>query len=389
MNARPIDHDGRQGSGDERDDAQDDQVAGAGGHRAAVYRSVHRGRPTKVLCSTADRDGRLALALGRRLGRGMQEPMARSRSKSGVGLVSAAFGRSAADCCRSSGSESLSAYWALTPVRTVSDAMDYYLLDLADPYANPWGATHAFVYSPVYAQVLYPLTLLPFEAFYKVLMAINLGALLFLVGPVWAAVALPLAHPDIANGQVHLVLAASIVLMLRSPGWGAFGVLSKVTPGVTLLWFPARREWRAFAVAAGVTATLVIVSAITWPQAWFDWVTLLSESATHHVDTFSISQWPAIFRLPIGAGLVVMAAWRVGRPRCQSSRSSFCHPSGPVRSSCSSPFRSSGPAGPTQSQLRTMAQRPQMEVTHSAWHIGIGAGCDGTRPVVADSGREA
>ena len=189
------------------------------------------------------------------------------------------------------------AYWALAPVRTVSDAMDYYLLDLADPYANPWGATHAFVYSPVYAQVLYPLTLLPFEAFYKVLMAINLGALLFLVGPVWAAVALPLAHPDIANGQVHLVLAASIVLMVRSPGWAAFGVLSKVTPGVTVLWFPARREWRAFAVAvgchcdAGHPLRTHLAAALG-----SSWVTLLSESATHHVDTFSVSQWPAIFR---------------------------------------------------------------------------------------------
>ena len=240
----------------------------------------------------------------------MQEPMARSRSKSAAGLrISGiwSFGRRFLPIL---GLGIVVAYWALVPVRTVSDAMDYYLLDLADPYANPWGATHAFVYSPVYAQVLYPLTLLPFEAFYKVLMAINLGALLFLVGPVWAAVALPLAHPDIANGQVHLVLAASIVLMVRSPGWAAFGVLSKVTPGVTILWFPARREWRAFAVAVGVTATLVIVSVFTWPQAWFSWVTLLSESATHHVDTFSISQWPAIFRLPIGAGLVVMAAWR-------------------------------------------------------------------------------
>lgn len=207
----------------------------------------------------------------------------------------------------------LVAYLALTPVVEASDAMDYYLLDLSDPYANPWGSLHAFVYSPVYAQVLYPLTLLPFEAFYKVLVAINLSALVFLLGPVWAVVALPLAHSDISNGQVHLPLAASIVLMLRSPGWAAFGLLSKVTPGVTVLWFVGRREWRNLAVALGITAVIIAVSAVLWPEAWLAWIELLSESSTRHVANFSISQWPAIFRLPIAAGLVMMAAWR-GRP---------------------------------------------------------------------------
>ena len=50
----------------------------------------------------------------------------------------------------------LIAYLVLTPVVAASDAMDYYLLDVSDPYANPWGSLHAFVYSPAYAQVLYP-----------------------------------------------------------------------------------------------------------------------------------------------------------------------------------------------------------------------------------------
>ena len=197
---RPVHDDGRRGPGDERDDAQDDHVARCGStFGGSLPVVVTRAVPRRycVLRPTAMGGSR---GSGCDLGRGMQEPMARSRSKSGVGLRVSGIWSVGRRLLPILGLGIVIAYWALTPARTVSDAMDYYLLDLADPYANPWGATHAFVYSPVYAQVLYPLTLLPFEAFYKVLMAINLGALLFLVGPVWAAVALPLAHPDMANG---------------------------------------------------------------------------------------------------------------------------------------------------------------------------------------------
>lgn len=201
-------------------------------------------------------------------------------------------------------------YWLLAPVLTGSDAMDYYLMDPSDPYANEWGAVHAFVYSPAYAQVLTPLQALPFEWFYKLLLAVNLGALVYLLGPVWGVVALPFAIPDISNGQIHLLLAASVVAMVRTPGWAAFGLLSKVTPGVTVLWFLARREWRNLGIAVGVTAGIVGVSAVVYPTAWVEWVELLTTSSTRHVENFSVSEWPAIFRLPIAAGLVIMAGWR-------------------------------------------------------------------------------
>ena len=79
------------------------------------------------------------------------------------------------------------------------------------------------------------------------------------------------------------------------------------------MWFVGRREWRNLAIALGTTAGIIAVSAVLWPEAWVEWLALLSESSTRYVANFSVSQWPAIFRVPIAAGLALMAAWR-GRP---------------------------------------------------------------------------
>jgi hypothetical protein len=188
--------------------------------------------------------------------------------------------------------------------------VDYFLMDPADPYSDDWGGQHAFVYSPVYATFLGPLTELPFETFYKVATGLNLVALVYLLGPVWGAVALPLAHSDISNAQIHLPLAAVCVLMLSRSWTWIYHPLTKVTPGISVLWYVGRREWRNAAQAVGVLVLVVAVSYALWPTAWHDWIALLTESSTRHVANFTVSQWPAVFRLPIGAGLVYLAARR-------------------------------------------------------------------------------
>ena len=66
---------------------------------------------------------------------------------------------------------------------------------------------------------------------------------------------------EINAGNIQLLLAAAIVLGVpqRGAGWAgawAFVLLTKVTPGVGLLWFALRRRWRALAIALGVTAAI-------------------------------------------------------------------------------------------------------------------------------------
>lgn len=205
----------------------------------------------------------------------------------------------------------LVAFWLLTPVPPESDAANYWSLDLADPYRNRWADQWSFVYSPAFGQLIYPLTLLPMEIAYKVFQAVNLACLWWLAGP-WSAVALalPPVQAELATNNIHLPLTVMSVAMVRHPSLWAFGALTKVTPGVTILWWVGRREWRHAAIALGVTAGIVAVSAAVWPSAWVEWLGLLVESSTRHVTNFSVSEWPAIFRLPIAAGLTVMAAWR-------------------------------------------------------------------------------
>ena len=61
----------------------------------------------------------------------------------------------------------------------------------------------------------------------------------------------------------------------RWPGTWSFVLLTKVTPGIGLLWFAARREWRNLAIALGVTAAIVAVSMAIDPALWRSWIELL------------------------------------------------------------------------------------------------------------------
>ena len=61
---------------------------------------------------------------------------------------------------------------------------------------------------------------------------------------------------EIAGGNISLLLAVAIVWGFRWPWTWAFVLLTKITPGVGLLWFALRREWRQLAIALGATAAV-------------------------------------------------------------------------------------------------------------------------------------
>ena len=157
-----------------------------------------------------------------------------------------------------------------------ADAYTYWSARYADPYPGPQlGLPGAYLYSPAFLQAIAPLRLLPWEVFHAVWAALGFAALVFLVGPIGGAVALttlPFVYRDLLVGNIHLMLGAGIVLGLRfAPIW-ALPLLTKVTPGVGLIWFAARREWQRLAIAIAVTATISIVSFALAPTIWFDWV---------------------------------------------------------------------------------------------------------------------
>lgn len=191
------------------------------------------------------------------------------------------------------------------------DAEAYWGLTLDELYRDvQLGDQDAFLYSPVVAYLFLPFSALPWEVFYAILAAVNLAALIWILRPELAALSLflvPVSN-EVARGNVHILIAAAIVLSFRYSGTWAWVLLTKVTPGVGVLWFAVRREWRALVIALGVTGTLVAVSFVLTPDLWFRWFAVLTGSV--EITRPSVFEIPVLPRLAGAAVLVAIAAWR-------------------------------------------------------------------------------
>jgi hypothetical protein len=195
---------------------------------------------------------------------------------------------------------------------TGQDARCYWQASLADPYLHSdWNDPIAYVYSPAFLQLVSPLTALPWQVFMAAWTALLLGAVRFLTGPrlLAAGVLFPFAAMEVAGGNVSLLLAAAIVIGFRWPAAWAIVLLTKITPGVGLLWFAVRREWRSLAIAIGATAAIAAVSFVLMPEQWRSWVdVVLRNVATGKTGTWASVPIPLWIRLPFAIALVVWGA---------------------------------------------------------------------------------
>jgi hypothetical protein len=193
---------------------------------------------------------------------------------------------------------------------TGQDARCYWQATLADPYLHStWNDPIAYVYSPAFLQLVSPLTALPWQVFVAAWAAIALAAARFLTGPRMLAAGLlfPFTAMEIAGGNIHLLAAAAIVLGFRWPAAWALVLLTKITPGIGLLWFAVRREWRSLGIALGATAVIAAVSIVTMPDAWRDWVDVIAANAGRG-GTWASVPLPLWLRFPVAIGLVVWGA---------------------------------------------------------------------------------
>jgi len=188
------------------------------------------------------------------------------------------------------------------------EARSYWAPTLTRPYANAdWTTPSAYVYSPAFLQLVAPISALPWQAFMAVWGGILLAAVRFLTGPRLLAAGIALAFVEVYGGNISLLLAAAIVVGFRWPAAWAFVLLTKVTPGVALLWFVVRREWRNLAIALAATAIVVLVSAISMPTAWREWVDVLVHISNRD-GTWAAVPIPFVVRLPIAIAVVVWGA---------------------------------------------------------------------------------
>jgi hypothetical protein len=196
------------------------------------------------------------------------------------------------------------------------DAFAYWAVDGSDPYQAGVGGLGAFNYPPPIARAFDPFGSLAWVDFLWLWLALLIGTVIWL-GRWSARVAWVLAFPPVAlelyHGNVHLLIAAAIVLGFRHPWAWAFVALTKVTPAVALTWFAVRREWRQLGIALGVTSAIVagslVIDASLWRQ-WLDFILSTPEGGSVAQFQIAIPLW---VRLPAAVAVV---AWggRTDRP---------------------------------------------------------------------------
>ena len=176
-------------------------------------------------------------------------------------------------------------------------------------YTRPVESQDAYLYSPAFAHILWPLAKLPWRVFQLAWMAAQMAVLGWLLAPLgWRrATTLSLFFiTEILLGNVFIFLAAALVLGVgRAPGTLALMLLTKVTPAVVGVWLLVRGEWRAACSAFVVTSVIVCASVLASPDAWSDWFRFLLHSAG--------SRHGIARARPAVALLVVVYAARTGR----------------------------------------------------------------------------
>jgi glycosyl transferase family 87 len=199
-------------------------------------------------------------------------------------------------------------------------------------YPPRWEPVTEYPYGPPLAQLISPLTHVSFKLFNGLWALLQLGVLVWMLGPAGALIALVWPIPSIAgygglpyggpvfgslyNGNPEILVAGSIAFGLaRWPGWFTFVLLTKVTAGIGVLWFVVRREWRQVAVLGATMAAVILPSVLVNPEAWGQWLNLLAGAAGHSSAAEVVAKEPflpvpLIVRGPIGVAVVVLAAWR-------------------------------------------------------------------------------
>jgi hypothetical protein len=190
------------------------------------------------------------------------------------------------------------------------DTFAYWSVDPRAPYHFDFSPDQygAFRYSPAVAQLLSLFHFLPWPAF-----AIGWFVVLALVvawlGRRWS-LALLVFFPIVWDGylgNIEILLAAAMVLGFRKPAAWSFVLLTKVTPGIGLLWFVARREWRNLAIALGATALIAGVSFAIAPALWLDWPRSILSVQGRPAPVATVAR-------VLGAALLVIWGARTNRP---------------------------------------------------------------------------
>lgn len=179
-------------------------------------------------------------------------------------------------------------------------------------YDGSVGDPGHYLYSPAFAQAVWPLAQTTWPLFVGVFIAVNAIGLAWLLRPLPLTLAVPLwfaASQEIVSGNIFIPMAVVAVLGMTRPHLWAFVALTKVTPALGPVWFAARGEWHAVAKAAGTTAAVAAVSYVAAPGLWHEWLAFLVDQARLSDGAIGYAFVPGpLYRIPVALLLVVWAA---------------------------------------------------------------------------------
>ncbi|HEX8025731.1 MAG TPA: glycosyltransferase family 87 protein [Candidatus Limnocylindrales bacterium] len=189
----------------------------------------------------------------------------------------------------------------------ILDLHAYWMTRFGFNYAasNPF-AIGAYLYSPVFAQVIAPLTAMSFPVFAGLWTLMIVITYVWLTGrwamPFLFSIAIAL---ELYLGQIDILIAAAIVVGFRYPAVWAFPLLTKVAPGIGLAWFVFRGEWRKLAIALATTVAIAAVSAFFTPYDWKSWFDFLASSFTQpHPVVGDYITIPYLLRVPVALAVI-------------------------------------------------------------------------------------
>jgi hypothetical protein len=177
--------------------------------------------------------------------------------------------------------------------------------DMESLYDSPALTRDAYLYSPLFAQLIWPLGRLPWPVFGVLWSTIALAVFVWLLRPLpapWFWPALVATVPEVLTGNVYALMALAVVgATSRGTPWLG-PVLTKVTPGVVAVgWLGASRQWRALLRGLLVGAALVGLSAAVASASWAQWLTLLRGGTSGNGSV------PWLFLAAVGSGMALAA----------------------------------------------------------------------------------
>lgn len=193
----------------------------------------------------------------------------------------------------------------------VYDAHAYWAVNPQTAYLLPEGDPDAMLYAPPVMLAFSLLHLVPWPVFatvWSVLIAVSIAVM---AGPFTLPLMLtnPIAS-EVTLGNIHAFTGLIVIAGFRKPALWALVLLTKVTPGVGLLWFVFRREWRNLGIALAATAVLVVPTLIIAPELWVRWFQALVNAGHAKEYASGILTTPIWIRLPAAVVILWVGARR-------------------------------------------------------------------------------